>query len=133
MPTPRCALVGEFARPRSRSSSTPIRAASRSTTTSAEAYARALACDPVSAYGGIVALNRTLDVATAEQITQLFTEVVIAPDATGMPALLLAARPNLRLLLTGAAGGAGRADAALGRRRSCWCRSATLRAWTSSS
>jgi phosphoribosylaminoimidazolecarboxamide formyltransferase/IMP cyclohydrolase len=66
------------------------------------AYAKALACDPVSAYGGIVALNRTLDVATAEQITQLFTEVVIAPDAAADARAVLAAKPNLRLLLTGA-------------------------------
>jgi phosphoribosylaminoimidazolecarboxamide formyltransferase/IMP cyclohydrolase len=67
-----------------------------------QAYAKALACDPVSAYGGIVALNRTLDVATAERITQLFTEVVIAPDAEADARAVLAARPNLRLLLTGA-------------------------------
>jgi phosphoribosylaminoimidazolecarboxamide formyltransferase/IMP cyclohydrolase len=68
----------------------------------ARAYAKALACDPVSAYGGIVALNRPLDVATAEQITQLFTEVVIAPAATSDARAVLAAKPNLRLLLTGA-------------------------------
>jgi phosphoribosylaminoimidazolecarboxamide formyltransferase/IMP cyclohydrolase len=66
-----------------------------------QAYAKALACDPISAYGGIVALNRTLDVATAEQVTQLFTEVVIAPDAEADARALLAAKPNLRLLLTG--------------------------------
>ena len=60
------------------------------------AYAKALACDPVSAYGGIVALNRPLDVATAEQITQLFTEVVIAPEAAADARAVLAARPNLR-------------------------------------
>jgi phosphoribosylaminoimidazolecarboxamide formyltransferase / IMP cyclohydrolase len=65
------------------------------------AYARALACDPVSAYGGIIALNRPLDVATAERITQLFTEVVIAPNATADAQAVLAAKPNLRLLLTG--------------------------------
>jgi phosphoribosylaminoimidazolecarboxamide formyltransferase/IMP cyclohydrolase len=68
----------------------------------ATAHARALACDPVSAYGGIVALNRPLDVATAEQITQLFTEVVIAPDAEADARAVLATKPNLRLLLTGA-------------------------------
>jgi len=68
----------------------------------ARAYAKALACDPVSAYGGIVALNRPLDVATAEQITRLFTEVVIAPDAAAEARAALAAKPNLRLLLTGA-------------------------------
>jgi phosphoribosylaminoimidazolecarboxamide formyltransferase / IMP cyclohydrolase len=66
-----------------------------------KAYAKALACDPVSAYGGIVALNRPLDVATAKQITQLFTEVVIAPDAVADARAVLAAKPNLRLLLTG--------------------------------
>jgi phosphoribosylaminoimidazolecarboxamide formyltransferase/IMP cyclohydrolase len=67
----------------------------------AQAYQKALACDPVSAYGGIVALNRSLDAATAGQITQLFTEVVIAPDAEAEARALLAAKPNLRLLLTG--------------------------------
>ena len=66
-----------------------------------QAYAKALACDPVSAYGGIVALNRSLDAATAEQITKLFTEVVIAPDADADARALLEAKPNLRLLLTG--------------------------------
>lgn len=67
-----------------------------------EAYRKALACDPVSAYGGIVALNRPLDPATAEQIARLFTEVVIAPDADADARAILAAKPNLRLLLTGA-------------------------------
>jgi phosphoribosylaminoimidazolecarboxamide formyltransferase/IMP cyclohydrolase len=47
-----------------------------------EAYAKALACDPVSAFGGIVALNRTLDAEAAEEIVKIFTEVIIAPDAT---------------------------------------------------
>ena len=50
-----------------------------------EAYASALRCDPVSAFGGIIALNGTIDAATAEQITGIFTEVVIAPDATPRP------------------------------------------------
>ena len=63
---------------------------------------RALACDPISAYGGIVALNRALDVATAERITRLFTEVMIAPAAAADARAVLAAKPNLRLLLTGA-------------------------------
>ena len=47
----------------------------------AEAWERALRCDPVSAYGGIVAVNRTLDAAAAERIAAIFTEVIIAPDA----------------------------------------------------
>ena len=46
-----------------------------------DAYRKALACDPVSAFGGILAFNRTLDGATAEEIAKLFTEVIIAPDA----------------------------------------------------
>ena len=47
-----------------------------------DSYHSALACDPVSAFGGIVALNQTLDEETAEEICRIFTEVVIAPDAT---------------------------------------------------
>jgi phosphoribosylaminoimidazolecarboxamide formyltransferase / IMP cyclohydrolase len=70
--------------------------------TTAEAYAKAYACDPLSAYGGIVAVNRRLDRATAEAIAQVFTEVVIAPDADEAAREVLAARPNLRLLLTAA-------------------------------
>jgi phosphoribosylaminoimidazolecarboxamide formyltransferase / IMP cyclohydrolase len=66
-----------------------------------EAYARALACDPVSAFGGIVALNRTLDAASARQIVEVFTEVIIAPDATEEAIAIVAAKKNLRLLVTG--------------------------------
>ena len=46
------------------------------------AYRKALACEPMSAYGGIIAVNRTLDADTARAITEIFTEVIIAPDAT---------------------------------------------------
>ena len=67
----------------------------------ADAYARALRCDPVSAFGGIIAVNRTLDAATAEQISSIFSEVVIAPDADDEAKELLAKKKNLRLLLTG--------------------------------
>ena len=66
------------------------------------AYRRAFACDPVSAFGGIIALNRPLDAETAEAIAQIFTEVIIAPDATEEAKQTLAAKKNLRLLLTGA-------------------------------
>jgi phosphoribosylaminoimidazolecarboxamide formyltransferase/IMP cyclohydrolase len=65
------------------------------------AYEQALACDPVSAFGGIVALNRPLDAAAAEAITAIFTEVVIAPDADEEARALFAKKKNLRLLLTG--------------------------------
>jgi phosphoribosylaminoimidazolecarboxamide formyltransferase/IMP cyclohydrolase len=66
-----------------------------------EAWDRALACDPVSAYGGVVALNRPLDAATAEAIGGLFIEVVIAPDVTEAAAAILGRRTALRLLVTG--------------------------------
>ncbi|WP_214475465.1 bifunctional phosphoribosylaminoimidazolecarboxamide formyltransferase/IMP cyclohydrolase [Mesorhizobium sp. dw_380] len=65
------------------------------------AYAKALACDPVSAFGGIVALNRTLDAEAAEEIVKTFTEVIIAPGATDEAAAIVAAKKNLRLLVTG--------------------------------
>ncbi|MBW4022170.1 MAG: bifunctional phosphoribosylaminoimidazolecarboxamide formyltransferase/IMP cyclohydrolase [Proteobacteria bacterium] len=67
----------------------------------AAAWDAALACDPVSAFGGIVALNRTLDAETASRIAAIFTEVIVAPDATPEAQAVLAAKKNLRLLLTG--------------------------------
>lgn len=67
----------------------------------AEAWDKALRCDPVSAFGGIVAANRTLDRAVAEKIAAIFTEVVIAPDATEDAKAVFAAKKNLRLLLAG--------------------------------
>jgi phosphoribosylaminoimidazolecarboxamide formyltransferase/IMP cyclohydrolase len=69
--------------------------------TLAEAYAKAFACDPVSAFGGVIALNRPIDAATAREITGIFTEVVIAPDATAEAKAIFAAKKNLRLLTTG--------------------------------
>jgi phosphoribosylaminoimidazolecarboxamide formyltransferase / IMP cyclohydrolase len=69
--------------------------------TLAEAYAKALRCDPTSAYGGIIALNSTIDAAAAMEITGIFTEVVIAPDATADAKAIFAAKKNLRLLTTG--------------------------------
>jgi phosphoribosylaminoimidazolecarboxamide formyltransferase/IMP cyclohydrolase len=66
-----------------------------------DAYRKALACDPVSAYGGILAFNRALDGEAAEEIAKLFTEVIIAPDADEDARRVLSARRNLRLLLAG--------------------------------
>jgi len=66
-----------------------------------EAFKKALACDPVSAYGGIIATNRTLDAQTVEAIGNLFLEVIIAPDADKKAMALLEKKKNLRLLLTG--------------------------------
>jgi len=65
------------------------------------AYLRALQCDPVSAYGGIIAVNRRLDAEAAREIVSIFTEVVIAPDADDEAIALFANEKNLRLLLTG--------------------------------
>ena len=67
-----------------------------------EAYQRAYQCDQTSAFGGIVALNQGLDAATAAEIVKIFTEVVIAPDATDEARAIFAGRKNLRLLTTGA-------------------------------
>ncbi len=67
----------------------------------ADAYARALACDPVSAFGGIVALNRRLDAEAAREIVKIFTEVIVAPEADEEAMAIVAAKKNLRLLLTG--------------------------------
>jgi phosphoribosylaminoimidazolecarboxamide formyltransferase/IMP cyclohydrolase len=66
-----------------------------------EAWNEALACDSVSAFGGIVASNHLLDAATAEAITEIFTEVVVAPDADDDAKAIFAKKKNLRLLLTG--------------------------------
>ena len=68
---------------------------------SLDAYKKALACDPVSAFGGVLAFNRTLDGATAEEIAKLFTEVIIAPDADEDARRILSARRNLRVLVAG--------------------------------
>ena len=70
-------------------------------TTLLGAYEAALACDPVSAFGGIVAVNEALTDETAEAITSIFTEVVIAPDADEEARAVFAKKKNLRLLLTG--------------------------------
>jgi phosphoribosylaminoimidazolecarboxamide formyltransferase/IMP cyclohydrolase len=66
------------------------------------AYLRALECDPVSAFGGIVAVNRRLDLAAAREIVKIFTEVVIAPEADEDAVEVFRRRRDLRLLLTGA-------------------------------
>ncbi|WP_375459545.1 bifunctional phosphoribosylaminoimidazolecarboxamide formyltransferase/IMP cyclohydrolase [uncultured Enterovirga sp.] len=67
----------------------------------AEAYERALRCDPVSAFGGIVALNRRLDAEAVRLIVEIFTEVIIAPDADEEAIAIVAGKRNLRLLLAG--------------------------------
>ncbi len=68
----------------------------------ATAYRKALATDPVSAFGGIVALNREIDAEVAAEMVKIFTEVIVAPGATAEAEAIIAAKKNLRLLLTGA-------------------------------
>ncbi len=66
-----------------------------------DAYLKALACDPVSAFGGIVALNSKLTADLATELVKIFLEVVIAPDAEEDALAIMAAKPNVRVLLTG--------------------------------
>ena len=72
-----------------------------SAATLADAWDAALRCDPVSAFGGIVAVNRILDGAAAEKISAIFTEVIVAPDADDAAKIILSRKKNLRVLLTG--------------------------------
>jgi phosphoribosylaminoimidazolecarboxamide formyltransferase/IMP cyclohydrolase len=66
-----------------------------------DAYEKALRCDPVSAFGGIVAVNRPLDAEAARRIVEIFTEVIIAPEASEEAIAIVGAKKNLRLLLAG--------------------------------
>src|ERR1043165_8619731 len=68
-----------------------------------EAYRRALATDPVSAFGGIVAFNRRVDEAAARALTEIFTEVVVAPDFEEAAVEVLKSKKNLRILRAGEA------------------------------
>src|SRR6478672_842005 len=70
-------------------------------TTIEQAYLRALACDPVSAFGGIIAFNRPLDAKTATEVVKILTEVVIAPDASEEALRIMTAKKNVRVLLAG--------------------------------
>ena len=67
----------------------------------ADAYRKALACDPLSAFGGVLAFNRPIDAETAQEVAKLFTEVIIAPDAEAEALRILSAKKNLRLLTAG--------------------------------
>ncbi|MGZ9083649.1 MAG: bifunctional phosphoribosylaminoimidazolecarboxamide formyltransferase/IMP cyclohydrolase, partial [Rhodoplanes sp.] len=74
-----------------------------------EAWAKALACDPVSAFGGIVAVNRPLDGAAAQEMAKLFLEVIIAPAIDSDAQAVLGGKKNLRVLLAGGLPDAGAA------------------------
>ncbi len=75
-----------------------------------QAYRRALACDPVSAFGGIVAFNQTLDETTARAVIEIFTEVIIAPDFTDAALTTLRTKKNLRVLKVHASSNAAPSD-----------------------
>jgi phosphoribosylaminoimidazolecarboxamide formyltransferase/IMP cyclohydrolase len=75
-----------------------------------EAYRRALSTDPTSAFGGIIAFNRELDVAVAQALSQQFVEVVIAPRVSAQALSVLAAKQNMRLLEVPLEPGANRYD-----------------------
>lgn len=66
----------------------------------ASAYKAAHACDPVSAFGGVVAANRTVTVAMAEPLSEVFTEVIVAPDFEPAALEILRRKPNIRILRT---------------------------------
>ncbi|MGY1811872.1 bifunctional phosphoribosylaminoimidazolecarboxamide formyltransferase/IMP cyclohydrolase [Blastococcus sp. SYSU D00820] len=76
----------------------------------ASAHRKAHACDPVSAFGGVIAANREVDLAMAEQVADVFTEVVVAPSFTDDALQVLTAKKNIRLLRLPAEAGAGRAE-----------------------
>ena len=95
-------LVSEFANPTVAIIKHANPCGVASATSMKDAYLQALACDPVSAFGGIIALNRALDKETAEEIAKLFVEVIIAPAADEAAKAIIAAKPKLRLLTTGA-------------------------------
>jgi phosphoribosylaminoimidazolecarboxamide formyltransferase / IMP cyclohydrolase len=92
------ALVTEFHRPATAiiKHNNPCGAAEQDSL--ADAYVKALACDPVSAFGGVLAFNRALDAATADEVAKLFVECIVAPGYDSVALEKLAAKKNLRLL-----------------------------------
>jgi len=92
------ALVAEFRRPAVAiiKHNNPCGAAEQESLS--EAYRKALECDPVSAFGGVLAFNRTMDVPTAEEVVRLFVECIVAPGYTPGAVEKFAAKKNLRLL-----------------------------------
>lgn len=91
-------LAAEFRRPCAIiiKHNNPCGAAERETLI--DAYRQALACDPVSAFGGVLAFNRVVDTATAEEVAKLFAECIVAPGFDEKARAALASKKNLRLL-----------------------------------
>ncbi len=93
------ALVSEFAQPAAAIIKHAAPCGAAVAATIADAYVAARACDPVSAFGGIAALNRDVDEPTARAVTGLFTEAIIAPSFSDTALAVFAKRPNLRVLV----------------------------------
>jgi phosphoribosylaminoimidazolecarboxamide formyltransferase/IMP cyclohydrolase len=91
-------LVGEFASPASAIIKHTNPCGCAEAASQAESYRRALECDPVSAFGGVLAFNRPLEEDTALEIAKMFVEAIAAPDYTAKALAILAAKKNLRLL-----------------------------------
>ncbi len=91
-------LVAEFERPAAAiiKHNNPCGAAKQSTLV--EAYIKAFACDPVSAFGGVLAFNHIVDAVTAEEVVKLFVECIVAPGFADRAQEIFAAKKNLRLL-----------------------------------
>jgi phosphoribosylaminoimidazolecarboxamide formyltransferase/IMP cyclohydrolase len=92
------ALAGEFTKPAAIIVKHNNPCGTAEQTTLAEAYRRALACDPVSAFGGVLAFNRPLDLETADEVAKLFVECIVAPGYAAAAREKLAAKKNLRLM-----------------------------------
>ncbi len=90
----------------------------------ASAHRKAHACDPLSAFGGVIAANREVDLTMAEQIADVFTEVVVAPSFTDDAVAVLTGKKNIRLLRLPHLPGPG-AEMRPGRAAACCCRSRT--------
>ena len=91
-------LVNEFSRPATAiiKHTNPSGCAEQETL--AEAYRKALACDPVSAFGGVIGFNREVDDETAQEVAKLFVEAIAAPDYSARALEILKAKKNLRLM-----------------------------------
>jgi phosphoribosylaminoimidazolecarboxamide formyltransferase/IMP cyclohydrolase len=92
------ALAGEFTKPAAIIVKHNNPCGTAEQVTLAEAYRRALACDPVSAFGGVLAFNRPLDAETADEVAKLFVECIVAPGYAAAAREILASKKNLRLM-----------------------------------
>ena len=119
------ALVAEFQRPAVAiiKHNNPCGAAEQESLR--DAYLKALECDPVSAYGGVLAFNRAIDAATAEEVAKLFVECIVAPGYEPAALEKFAAKKNLRLLEMPREATQPGTRSSNASRAACWCRRRT--------